>query len=369
MKCINCGTDNRLKDRTDNLGRCKNCGHDFVFEPTIMLAKSKVTDPFFEKLISDLSANNTLFFTSSQLYYLLNKRLRSREQKNDLVVGFFVGLLILIILTASLQEGSIAGTIGSVFIGLCAVGIYFGLQRQQARGYDRLLIDRSQFDRWLTRWNSINNPPEKILPPPQTTSLPAAPNPEVTAYSFDRLVVCDTPEIAQLLISNNFHFENNCAILSIDGYPQNIFDMTMEMLRRNTDLKVYALHNCTPAGIQLTHRLRQDNNWFPDSAIPIIDVGILPRQIIDTPELLTLQSPESARLAQQLSPEFRANLNPKELAWLDDGCYLELESFSPQKLIRIIQLAISENRELATIESDRSIGIDNPNFYIVDSFG
>lgn len=37
MKCINCGTDNKLKDRTANQGRCLKCNHLFAFEPTSML--------------------------------------------------------------------------------------------------------------------------------------------------------------------------------------------------------------------------------------------------------------------------------------------------------------------------------------------
>ena len=36
MKCSQCHTDNTLKDRTFNGGRCKNCGHPFVFEPTAL---------------------------------------------------------------------------------------------------------------------------------------------------------------------------------------------------------------------------------------------------------------------------------------------------------------------------------------------
>jgi hypothetical protein len=55
-------------------------------------------------------------------------------------------------------------------------------------------------------------------------------------------------------------------------------------------------------------RLRQDENWFPNLGIPIIDVGILPR-------------------------------------------------------------AISESRELAVIEGDGMIAMDNRNYYTVDSFG
>jgi hypothetical protein len=368
MKCINCNVDNKLKDRTNNLGRCKNCGHDFVFEPAIILNKPKVTDTLFAKSITDISANNTLFFTPSQLYYLLNKRLRSRPIKTDWFIVISGVLLILVILIANIDKGRTLGSILTIFTGLGITFIYL-IYQKRGKKFDAFLIDREQFNRWLARWNSINNPPDKLLHIPETNNLPAAPTLDVTAYSFDRVVVCDTPEIAQLLISNNFHFENNCAILSIDGYPQSIFTITMEMLRRNLELKVYAFHNCSPGGMQLVSRLRQDDNWFPDLAIPIIDVGILPRQIIDNTNLLTLQSDESAKLARQLPADIRSTLNPNELEWLDAGCYLELEFFSPQKLIRILQRAISESRELAVIEGDGMVVADNHNYYTVDTFG
>ena len=57
MKCINCGTDNTLKDRTANQGRCTKCNHPFAFEPTSM-GTIQITDPMFAKLINDISANN-----------------------------------------------------------------------------------------------------------------------------------------------------------------------------------------------------------------------------------------------------------------------------------------------------------------------
>ena len=85
MKCINCGTDNNLKDRTGNQGRCIQCQHPFVFEPTSM-GTVKITDPFFAKAITDISANNTLFFTPKQFFYLLDNRLRG---KLNSVFGWF----------------------------------------------------------------------------------------------------------------------------------------------------------------------------------------------------------------------------------------------------------------------------------------
>ena len=86
MKCINCDIDNTYKDRTKNIGRCKNCRHEFVFEPYRFM-KRKFTDSFFANLITDISANDTLLFTPRQLYYLLNKRLRSRDRKSDKLNG------------------------------------------------------------------------------------------------------------------------------------------------------------------------------------------------------------------------------------------------------------------------------------------
>jgi hypothetical protein len=436
--CINCGIDNKLKDRTANMGRCKSCNHPFAFEPTAMPTTTKLTDPFFAKLIADLSANNTLFFTPRQLFYLLDKRLRSRVAKVGLAVniisyiggGMFVVLfgsiftqgflrlpfdlsvpilailytaviiwkaaensvnrqfnrrirqnniqtlkvmaimLVIIGLPISIVAKTVVGVVGSIGLGISAAALYLNRKRQQPKIFDDFLIEQSQFDEWFDRWTSINNIPAKILPPPQTASLPAVPNPEVTAYSFDRVVVCDKSTIAQLLISNNFHFENNCAILTIDGYPQSIFTTTMEMLRRNPDLKVYALHNCSPNGIKLIRRLREEANWFPNPEIPIIDVGILPRQIMDNIDAMAPQSSSYASASQQLAPEIRASLNSDELAWLDAGCYLELESFPPQKLIQILQRAINESRELAIVEGGDLVIVDSsPGFYTVDSFG
>jgi DNA-directed RNA polymerase subunit RPC12/RpoP len=82
MKCINCQTDNNLRDRKSRGGHCVRCGHPFVFEPRGMRG-FKITDPLFAKAIADVSVNDTLFFTPRQLFYLLDQRSRSQ---NDILV-------------------------------------------------------------------------------------------------------------------------------------------------------------------------------------------------------------------------------------------------------------------------------------------
>ncbi|MCU0543756.1 MAG: hypothetical protein MUE44_16500 [Oscillatoriaceae cyanobacterium Prado104] len=202
-----------------------------------------------------------------------------------------------------------------------------------------------------------------MLPPPHDTNENAAISPDVSAYSFDRVVVCDRPEIAQFLIANNFHFENNCAVLSITEYPQSIFEATMQMLRRNPDLKVYALHDCNPQGIGLANHLRTSPNWFANNSAVIIDLGLLPRQVIAARHsMLVLNSQESAGEAMQLPPEIRQNLSAEELQWLEAGNYVELESFNPHRFIQTLGLVIAScSRDLRQHNNSRFVAIEEEN--------
>ncbi|MBG1269231.1 hypothetical protein [Nostoc sp. WHI] len=421
MKCINCGTDNKLKDRTANQGRCIKCNHPFAFEPTSM-SNIKITDPFFAKAIADISANNTLFFTPKQLLYLLDNRQRAKSFSGFrwfvpfIIVSFFTGIptlfifpfilsliLVLIFLTSSkssklnnkarqanakrvqilggiiLAGGILFSLIINsfalfvIFVSTGMLSIYLGTRQLGRIGFltQEFLFSRSQVQDWLNRWQQINGSILKILPSPNQQNTPATVNPDVTAYSFDRLVVCDSTVIAQLLIANNFHFENNCAILSITGYPQSIFDTTMQMLRRNPDLKVYALHDCNPRGIGLVHNLRTSANWFLNSDTVIIDIGLTPRQIIATKRGMFIQSsPESAQAAKQLAIEIRQSLSAEELSWLESGKFVELESFTPQKLIQVLQRGIAGSQNIESNDGGLIfVGDTGNDMYIVESFG
>jgi hypothetical protein len=434
MKCIQCKTDNNLKDRTANRGLCKNCEHPFAFEPTIV-KELKITDPFFERAIADMSLNNTLYFTPKQFRYLLDKRLKRRSPDPVIIVIFYVVIgfailalidrydsavtkLILLPLTfivfnlvytiilvgfsnsadSSLRSRKSSATaLQTIGIIGIATGLFYSTEMksvvdiiltliiyvpilelaltQQNRikdSVDSLLITNNQLQEWLKLWTNSNDRIVKLLPAPEValaaTSDDLISNSDVTDYSFDRLVVCNSNEIAQMLIANNFHFENNCAILSINGYPANIFDTVLQMLRRNAELKVYAFHDASPDGVKLVHELRTSPTWFRDSSATIIDLGLLPRQVIASSRSLFIQrTPSSAVAAISLEPEIRLNLSVSEFTWLDAGNYVELESFTPQRLIKILNRGISSSQELAT--SDWMDSNAGNRIYAVESFG
>ncbi|MCH2244261.1 MAG: hypothetical protein MK111_06430 [Crocosphaera sp.] len=443
MKCINCGRDSKLKDRTANNGCCYYCGHQFAFEPTTMKGKAKFTDPFFAKVISDISADNTLFFTRKQFHYFLDKRLK-RKSSNlgcgsvftviffniwfTLFVGsflataigyiafplaswtinllFIIGIykqiiseentyqsrknysIMLILYGISVLVIGIFFSINllnsflffSLFTLLGMGSIYLGIRNQINRPMSQIFaVSQSQVYQWLNRWQQINRSTincslSYLLSSPNTERFNPV-NLENNYYSFDRAIICDKPKIAQFLIRNNFHFENNCAVLSIDGYPQSIFNTVMEMLQRNPDLQVYGLHDASPKGVSLIHELRNNEQWFKDSSVNIYDLGISPRQILKNPKYVILNSPESAREAKLLPSEIKANLTPEELIWLESGNFIELESFSPRSLLKIITRGITlsavdnGNDLFIPLEDNSSLAATGIYLYGIDSFG
>ncbi|HEY9897297.1 MAG TPA: hypothetical protein V6D34_18115, partial [Candidatus Sericytochromatia bacterium] len=80
---------------------------------------------------------------------------------------------------------------------------------------------------------------------------------------------------------------------------------------------------------------------------------------------------DAAQAAEQMSPEVRSGLSNDERAWLEAGNVVELESFTPQQLIHILNRGIVGSRALGTDDSSL-IFIDSSygdSYYVVESFG
>lgn len=380
MKCIKCDKDNNLRERTEHNGLCAQCKHPIVFDPKIHI-DIPLTDISVQKAIEIISVNHTLQFTEKQLYYYLNNRLYQAARRNTrgclIATGIVFSMLSIVLLILGLSGSPLLGLFGFLlFLSLAAVAFIFSSRRLRKRfgitpPNKPSQIPLDKFRALLHRWQKVNGPIQGLLPPTPTTLPPVTLSQEVTQYSFDRLIVTDQACIAELLISNNFHFENNCAVLSIDRYPSNLFDTVMGMLRRNPDLKVFALHDCSPTGITLSHRIRTDPNWFGGQNVQIFDLGLLPRQILERPVFIHT-SAESAQLARNLPPEVLHSLLPTEIEWLQAGNFVELESLPPLQLLKAIAIGLAKSRDP---NSDALVPIDDPYYlggvyiYSYDSFG
>lgn len=346
MKCINCGTQNSFGERLANSRRCKVCSHRFVFEPQSM-SGVRFTDTFFAKLISDISANNTFKFTNKQLFYLLNKRLIKKQSFTIIEFIFiYLGLFVAIIGILSSQDASGLLILAfGIWMVISGIAIQDYQKNKKIKSY---ILTPERFQEYLNNWQLVN-PIDGILTLSEQRNLPTSINSDITSYSFERVVVCDSREIANLLIANNFHFENNSAVLSIDGYPENIFDTVMQMLRRNDNLKVYVLHDASPSGVSVVNTISTNPDWFSNtsnSSVTIYDLGLLPRQVFNNSNFFTQISENFAREAQELPSQVKQDLTEEEIKWLETGKFVELESFTPQRLLRVISQGISKNLQL-----------------------
>ncbi|MGI0495795.1 hypothetical protein [Limnospira platensis] len=393
MKCINCGIENNFKERTAYGGRCKSCGHQFVFEPK---TGSPFSDPGFQKYIESVSGPGNLLFTKKQLIYFFERKLGRKKKFTPypyailfLIIYFWVTILFsvpllvsfitLMILLAQIKAenqpvslrkqqarflqfiglfeilasvillmlnvNNIRFIIFLLSVGLGLFMIYVGESRRQilSHAVDKFPMASTELDTWLNLWSVVNGPIGKLLPPPKQSKSNAMLGPDITSYSFDRLMVCDNSAIAQFLIANNFHFNHNCAIVSITGYPENIFSTILEMAKRNAELVVYAVHDATIRGVSLTHHLRNTPQWFANTTIPIYDVGLTPQQVLNSKGFFIRNSETFEAQSQAISSEIRTTLSPEEIAWLEAGNFVELESLPPAKLLQILSRQFNLN--------------------------
>jgi hypothetical protein len=169
---------------------------------------------------------------------------------------------------------------------------------------------------------------------------------ELESYSFDRAVVCDQNGTVDLLLANDFHFENNCAVITAGGYPQHAFPVVRKMLRKNPRLEVYVLHDATPYGCRLAYELRNDPEWFGGTDVSVFDAALRPGHAMKTPTLCwAVNTPVSAHPA----------LTEAERAWLCTR-KMELAAVRPEQVIKRLFRAMKRGSETSDSGSSGADG-------------
>lgn len=372
MKCIYCNTDNTYKDRTKRT--CKKCGKAFAFEPKTM-GSFVVTDPAFKAAIEAVSAQGTLSFTSRQLYYQV---LRPKSKARPLNTGGCFGRGFFVVLSIALFVflGPISGLLPTVIAALAAVGLYaatyaLGKLAASRRGPARAINPKAtltyeQFrQQLLGPWMKAHGTPPKILlssTRERQGPRRGEPAADLQSYSFERLLVCDRDETVDLLLANNFHFETNTPVVSIKGYPHDVFTNVMAMVRCNPNLVVFALHDADAEGCLLPLRLREEARWFPQPSVAIIDIGLRPRQVPTLPGLIV--SPSQGRVT--LPPALNRALTPGERQWLSSGYRAELAAMRPDRLMRAIYQTI--NRTADEVARHHAASLSDPRGFFQTRF-
>lgn len=282
MKCCHCEKDSKYRE-WETTRRCPACGRRFVFIPR---NGDPCSDVMFARAIEAVSSEGSVRWGVEHLYYELDRRIGAvaRQRHRNLLLVFLLAGCLAIAFALIMASGPAnqafltrhplaipAGIVGG--IGAIAVTALL-LPRLLRRATTRL--DRNVFEQLYDRWVGEHGAPPGVIER-QPAPPPAEAEPDLGDYSFDRAVICDRARTVDLLLANNFHFENNCAVLSVGGYPKGPFEVVRAMLKRNPQLAVYALHDATPEGCRLAHTLANDPEWFAGRTV-VIDVGLRPSQ-------------------------------------------------------------------------------------------
>ena len=93
---------------------------------------------------------------------------------------------------------------------------------------------------------------------------------------------------------------------------------------RNPKLQVYAMHDATPEGCAMAHRLAYDKDWFAGK-IKVIDLGLRPRHAKPFRGLL--------RKAETVPVAAGEGIEPSEVEWLATF-RLEIAAGRPEQILK-----------------------------------
>lgn len=343
MKCIKCDTDSKYSERSS--GTCPKCNAKFAFEPK---AGDVFTDPAFAAAIKRVSADDAVRFTATNLYYEVARTKRGTSSK-ALLIGFGIAVAIAGGIIAAVAQSVVVLVIALVGAGVL---VGFGIVAKKTA---TPAFTRSSFEFMLNKWKWAHGVPPKLVHrvAPEARNEPKKSLPrELATYSFDRAVICDQPETVDLLLANNFHFENNCAILAVDHYPQAVFAPVLEMLRRNPKIEVYALHDASTDGHDLARKLATSQEWFKGIG-RVTDVGLLVKHAM---KMRGLWQPTFGT-RKAAFPE----LTSEENAWLSQYS-VELAAIRPEQVIKRLFRAMTQPGEQVAME-------DGGIYFVGGSFG
>ncbi len=338
MKCIRCSNDCTYPERQNK--RCPKCHGEFAFEPR---TGDVLTDAAFKAAIDTVSANGKLRFGVENLYYEVCRRRFRSMSRPPLGCVIFPGIIAIILLVSGLKYGTRNALPLATVVGVIALICAW------LRGRSKFApVLAEDFRKMYDRWNIAHGVPSGVIVRQPQPSKPRGLESDIADYSFDRAVICDRARTVDLLLANNFHFENNCAVLPIAGYPPGPFETVRTMLKRNPRLQVFVIHDATAAGCGMAHRLASDPKWFTNG-LRVVDVGLRPRHA----------GPFQGLLQKSKDVEIMPinGITPAECKWL--GRYaLELAAIRPEQILKRLFRAINRlpEEDTAVVSSSSSGG-------------
>lgn len=257
MQCPECGT----RQKNDITPQCR-CGYRFIFQKKTARG---MTDAKFRDLLRRAGDDGIFQFTFPQLYTAWCQQDAEEKylllQKKLAAAG---GALLLLFTGCFFFLGRLGGFLSLIF--LVIPWLILRQYRQQSPP------DLGGLKKLLKQWQTGDGGGDEMLLVPPSLHTPPADFPEqdVFDYGVEKIIIVERPLLVDLLVKNGFHADQNALIFSRDGYPDYIVQQARNLLKQNSSLPIYFLHDAGETGMARKKNL---------AGRKVIDLGINPEHL------------------------------------------------------------------------------------------
>ncbi|GAB3847089.1 hypothetical protein ACFPIJ_40330 [Dactylosporangium cerinum] len=194
-------------------------------------------------------------------------------------------------------------------------------------GYDRFLAA-------LERHGPVPGLLPELKKPEPTKAEHADPNddvPDLYDYGLPRLLVCQDPAIAAMLLANELHMESACPVFALPDLP--LDPRLTAALQRTGDAVVHVLHDASAEGYAAVDEVRQ---WAGD--LRVNPLGLRP---VHAAALHLTTGPAGPKATtgpagQEAAVDHQPGLEAWELRRLRAGRTVEVAAVNPARLLRTV---------------------------------
>ncbi|WP_049572597.1 hypothetical protein [Streptomyces sp. SBT349] len=192
-----------------------------------------------------------------------------------------------------------------------------------------------RYERFAAALGRREAPPGLLTRPPRRRPRPMdqVAGPVLGDEGPPRLLVCQDPSIARMLIANGWHREAACTVLAADDLPLDPWLATA--LGGAPDATVHVLHDASAAGTALPGRIRAQLGAEGPRVAPL---GLTPRHAAAL-HLVRGRAPGPVLPAP--------DLDQRELRWLAGGRFAEVAAVNPGRLLRTLHRLLGDTSGLA----------------------
>ena len=255
MQCPKCGDFHKHKD-----GMTCSCRYRFVTDPKVTGFGDKRMKSSIDRL-----SDGDRYFTQEELYC---KCYKPTTFLKSFVGWFAVATIVSLIILLSQDASAVAMFIPGLTL---LIGLIVALNRVNKIDTDVI----PAVDAYVKRYF-----PPNLL---KTDKIKENSFSQVKYEEFtpDHFLIVDCRETLAQLLTNGFHRDHNCMIMTSDKFPKKAFDYYQGYKQSNPETKLYLFHDASRKGDRIGNSLVADSSWNT-STEQIVDLGINTKNLMST---------------------------------------------------------------------------------------